>query len=135
MLVHSWALILLVCECEVTKNIKAHLSFASILLQILAFDAKMPSYGNVNVNKPLTPIHFCIKLRLKLNTKTQRHKGLCSLRRTQRFILCKKNLCVFVSLCSINYPSLSLNRFSQDGDSFKEFQTFRTKIVLFRFSP
>jgi hypothetical protein len=64
MLVHSWALILLVCECEVTKNIKAHLSFASLLLLILAFDAKIPSYGNVNVNKPFRKTVFASLLQI-----------------------------------------------------------------------
>ena len=51
----------------------------------------MPSYGNVNVNKPLTPIHFCIKLRLKLNTKTQRHKDT----KTQRIMQSQKNTKVY----------------------------------------
>jgi len=61
MLVHSLALVLLVCECEITKNIKAHSSFAAFFLQKRAFAAKTLSFGGVTVNIPLAPICFCSK--------------------------------------------------------------------------
>jgi len=60
---HSLALILLVCEYEITKNIKAYLSFAAFFLQKRAFAAKMPSFWIVIVNKPLAKSHFCSKFK------------------------------------------------------------------------
>jgi hypothetical protein len=49
--------------CEITKNTKAHLSFAALFGQKRAFAAKMPSFGNANVKEPLIKHHFCSKLK------------------------------------------------------------------------
>ena len=51
--------------CEITKNTKAHLSFAALFGQKRAFAAKMPSFGNANVKDPLIKPHFCSKLKTK----------------------------------------------------------------------